>query len=92
MLRKLSLLFGLVLLVSLTAHAQSDADRFELFGGYSYQRVVDSPSWNQNGWEGSAEVKISNMVGLVADFDGHYGNVEGVNSSTYTSFSGLKCP
>jgi len=42
MVRKLSLLVGLVLLASLTAHAQDASDKVELFGGYSYMRT-DSP-------------------------------------------------
>jgi opacity protein-like surface antigen len=87
MLRKLCLLFGLALLVSISAHAQ-DSDKIELFGGYSYQRVDNSPSFNQNGWEASAQYKFTDMVGFVADFDGHYGQVDGVNSTLYTYMFG----
>jgi opacity protein-like surface antigen len=86
MLRKAAFLFCLVMLFSVTAHAQ--ADKFEAFGGFSYQRVDNSPSFNQYGWEGSFEYRFSRMVGLVADADGHYGQVAGVNSTTYTYMFG----
>ena len=89
MLRKLCLLFGLVLVVSLSARAQ-DSDKIQLFGGYSFQHVDSSggPSFNQNGWEASAGYKFSHLIGLVADFDGHYGTTGGLNSSVYTYMFG----
>ena len=69
MLRRLSLLAGLILLVSFSAHAQ---DKVEIFGGYSYMRVDSSPSANLNGWEllraiinsrtGSAALQISMVI------------------------------
>jgi len=86
MLRKAAFVFCLMLLVSVSAHAQSD--KFQLFGGYSYQHADASPSFNQNGWEGALEYKMSHLFGIVADFDGHYGQVAGVNSTTYTYLFG----
>jgi hypothetical protein len=75
MLRKLSLLLGLVLLVSLGARAQdSDSNKVSLFAGYSYLRFDNSPSFNQNGWELSGEYKVMPWVGAVADFSGDYGS------------------
>ena len=73
MFRKLSLLCGLIFLISLTAHAQ-DSDKVELYGGYSYLRFDNSPSFNQNGWEVSGEYKFSSWLGARADFSGDYGN------------------
>jgi hypothetical protein len=43
MVRRLSLLLGLLLLVSLLANAQGLGDKVELFGGYSYLRVNGPP-------------------------------------------------
>src|SRR5271170_4063303 len=88
MLRKAAFLSCLVLLFSVSARAQTD--KFELFGGYSYQWVTqhNGPSFGQNGWEGSLQYKLSDLVGLVADFDGHYGQVQGVNSTVYSYLFG----
>jgi len=59
MVRRLSLLAGVVLLVSLSAQAQGLDDKFEVFGGYSYLRVNNSPSANLNGWELSGNYKFA---------------------------------
>jgi hypothetical protein len=87
MLRKLSLLVGLVLLTSLVASAQDFSDKAELFGGYSYMRT-DSPSFNLNGWELSGQYKVTDWLGGVADFDGHYGSPNGFSSSLHTFLFG----
>lgn len=34
-----------------------------------------SANSNLNGWEGSVEYKLTDAVGLVADFSGHYGSI-----------------
>ena len=73
MVRKVYLLLGLALLISVSARAQ---DKVEVFGGYSYQRVDSSPSFNQNGWEIAGQYKLADFLGVVGDFDGHYGSVE----------------
>jgi hypothetical protein len=85
MLRKLSLIAGLVLLFSFSAHAQ---DKVEFFGGYSYLRVDNSPSANLNGWELAGQYKFADWLGGVADFDGHYGSPDGVSSSVHTFLFG----
>jgi Outer membrane protein beta-barrel domain len=85
MLRKLSLLAGLILLVSVSARAQ---DTFEVFGGYSYMHVNNSPSFSSNGWEISGQYKFADWLGGVADVDGHYGTLGGFNSSTHTFLFG----
>jgi hypothetical protein len=74
MLRKLALLVGAVLLASMAANAQDASDKVELFGGYSYMRADSGPGANLNGWELSGQYKVSNWLGGVADFDGHYGD------------------
>lgn len=85
MLRKLWFVAGFLLMFSLTARAQ---DKVEVFGGYSYMHVGDSPSFNSNGWEISGQYKFSDWLGGVADFDGHYGTVQGFNSTTHTFLFG----
>jgi hypothetical protein len=87
MVRRLSFLAGLVFLVSLTARAQGVGDKVELFGGYSYMRT-DSPSVNLNGWELAGQYKITDWLGGVGDFDGHYGSVDGFSTSIHTFLFG----
>jgi hypothetical protein len=82
MLRTNLLLFGLCAISSLTARAQ---DKAELFGGYSYMRFLSS---NLNGWEISGQYKFLDWLGGVADFDGHYGSIHGIGTSTYTFLFG----
>jgi hypothetical protein len=48
-----------------------------VFFGYSYYNTDLSSNVNRtsaNGWEASVEGKIIPFVGVVADFDGHYGS------------------
>lgn len=85
MLRKLTLLAGLMLLFSITARAQ---DQVEVFGGYSYMHVGDDPSLNTNGWEISGEYKFAGWLGGVADVDGHYGTSQGFSRSTHAFLFG----
>lgn len=84
-LRKLLLVVGLLLLVSVSARAQ---DKAEIFGGYSYQRVDSSPSLNLNGWELSGQYKFARWLGGVADLDGHYGSLGGASISTHNYLFG----
>ena len=88
MVRRLFLLAGVVLLASLSAQAQGLDDKFEVFGGYSYLRVNNSPSANLNGWELSGNYKFAEWLGGVADFDGHYGSPDGFSSSLHTFLFG----
>ena len=64
------------------------AQRFNAFAGYSYSSGfgpnlspglplgAGSPgiSHRLNGWNGSLEAKVLPVLGIVADFSGHYGN------------------
>ncbi len=79
MVRKLLILMGLVLFISLSAHAQ---DRVELFGGYSYERYGGSPGRNVNGWEIAGQYKFENWIGAVADLDAHYGLPSNLDNRT----------
>ena len=76
---------GLLLLASLSAQAQ---DKVELFGGYSYMRLHNSPAANLDGWEIAGQYKFTDWFGAVADFDGHYGSSNGIGTSTYSYFFG----
>lgn len=56
-----------------------------VFFGYSYYNTDISTLGRSsaNGWEGSLEGKVFPFLGIVADFDGHYG------SPSYPSFCSL---
>lgn len=88
MLRKLSLLFGLVLVASLSVRAQGLGDKVELFGGYSYMHFDNAPSFSSNGWELSGNYKFADWLGGAGDFDGHYGS----GSSVHTFLFGPQVP
>jgi hypothetical protein len=88
MVRNLSLLVGLVLLASLSARAQNFGDKGEVFGGYSYLRIDSAPSANLNGWELAGQYKVTDWLGAVGDFDGHYGSPDGFSSSLHTFLFG----
>ncbi len=74
--RKLVLLFGLLLALSLPAMAQ-DQPRFDVFGGYSYVHVsfkdgsAGNITSNLNGGSGAAAFYPSKLFGVVADFGGY---------------------
>lgn len=67
-------LFSLLLFAGL-ASAQIPTSG-NVFFGYSYYHTdlssIDSA--NTNGWEASVEGKVIPFLGIVADFDGHYGS------------------
>jgi len=82
MLRRISLVFVVCILASLVAQAQ---DEPEIFGGFSYMRFRGA---NLAGWEASGQYKYTDWFGVVADFDGHYGSIRGIGTSTHTFLFG----
>lgn len=82
MLRRMVPVFAFCILAALSAQAQ---DTGELFGGFSYMR---SRGANLNGWEAAGQYKFADWLGGVADFDGHYGSISGISTSTYTYLFG----
>ena len=67
---------ALMLLFPLTVAAQS-TPKVEVFGGYSYLRLAQqtNPPFdaaNLNGWNASIKLNVTQGIGLVADFSGHY--------------------
>ena len=92
MYKMMAIVCGL-LFFSVAAHAQ----RFNAFVGYSYSNfglyvpqgrslLAGSPavSHSLNGWNGSLEAKVLPVLGIVADFSGHYGNeTTGLSCSQY---------
>src|SRR5579863_8398516 len=69
MVRRLFTLLVFFLLFSISARAQG----FDLFGGYSYERLNSSPGRNLSGVEITGQYKFANWFGVAADVDGHFG-------------------
>src|ERR1700692_4179203 len=82
--RKIGLIFFALLLFARLATAQIPTSG-NVFFGYSYYNTnlstIDRA--NTNGWEASLEGKVFPFLGIVADFDGHYGS---------QNFSSPVCP
>jgi hypothetical protein len=83
--RRVALLTFVLLLLAGFASAQVPGGN--VFFGYSYYNTdlssIDRA--NTNGWEASLEGKLVPFLGLVADFDSHYG------SQNFTACSGSAC-
>ncbi|MGH9497800.1 MAG: hypothetical protein ACRD3L_01535 [Terriglobales bacterium] len=69
-----SVIFALCFIV-LTTFSVAQVPNGNVFVGYSYMSA-DLPGGrsNLNGWNASVEGKILPLLGLVADFSGHYGS------------------
>jgi hypothetical protein len=84
--RKISLVVFCLLACAGLASAQIPT-KGNVFFGYSYYNTdistVDRAS--TNGWEATFEGKVFPWVGLVADFDGHYG------SENFPACAGFTC-
>jgi opacity protein-like surface antigen len=73
--KQLWLITGLLFLLPLTAKAQEDTPKVEVFTGYSYLRADGErdTGTNLNGWNVSMAVNAKRWLGFVSDFSGHYG-------------------
>lgn len=77
---------GLLVAMSVPAHAQKTASKVELAGTYAYVRTnVNGPNWTEglqtNGGTGSLTFNVTNSLGIV-------GEIGGYNSSTISSAGG----
>ena len=95
--RKLAAVFAVCVL---TGAARAQLPSGNVFFGYSYAHatvttpallpdqggIVTSGSSGLNGWNASGELKFLPLIGLVADFSGHYG------SQTATAVCGFVSP
>lgn len=73
-LRKYALL--ILCLVSLGTFAAAQVPSGNVFFGYSYYNtdLTSGDRVSTNGWEASVEGKVIPFLGIVADFDSHYGS------------------
>jgi len=82
MVRKVSLLVGLLFLFSLAAGTRASAqDKVELYGGYSFFHLENSPgASNLNGFIFSGEYKFAPWIGGVGEVGGDYGGGSSVTT------------
>jgi opacity protein-like surface antigen len=73
----MKLVFSLLILFSATASALAqESPRVEVFGGFSYLR----DDWDSDdirdlrGWNASVNYNLNSILGVKADFSGHYNN------------------
>lgn len=88
--KKTVLLVAILLAAALVATAQ-EAQRFEVFGGYSYLNVGSTgqqKGFGLNGWNAQASVNLTNWLGVTADFGGYYGTPFAVSIHNYSYLFG----
>ncbi len=83
--RKFAVLLGLLMLAPMAAHAQ----RFDLFGGYTYEQL-DQPDGNAHtsGWATSITYKFNPYLGLSGAFRGNYGTLFNESASLHGFYVG----
>jgi opacity protein-like surface antigen len=73
--RKIAFVFVAVIFFSVPGFSQVPSGN--VFFGYSYMSAdFSSNRSNLNGWNASVEGKVLPLLGLVADFSGHYGSAD----------------
>ena len=89
------LMLFIVLLCGFSAMAIAQGvPRFELFGGYAYNRCdteefsrgATDAACNLNGWDLSLSVNPNKWAGIVFDFGGQYGSLDGLAGSLANSW------
>jgi Outer membrane protein beta-barrel domain len=85
--RKVAFLLCLFLLAPVAARAQ----KFDLFGGYSYARFEQKGGdVNASGWEAALIYKVNSYVGIVGDFTGNYGTLFQKSMSVTNIYGGVQ--
>jgi len=88
--RKVLIASLFVLAMSLSGFAQSSS-KIDIFGGYSFVRVNPgngATGVNNNGWESTATLNLTNRFGIAADFNGSYKSENGADNKMYTFMFG----
>jgi opacity protein-like surface antigen len=69
--KRLLFVVSLIVLTSLSAMAQNETPRVEVFGGYSYAGA------SFHGWNASVTGNVNRWFGVMGDFSGYYGSSSG---------------
>jgi hypothetical protein len=94
---------AIFVIIGLLRAAPAQAQKIELFGGYSFVHapvrfdqagpglgptILTTPTLNQNGWEASGAYKVLGPLALVADFGGTHGSFQGADAHLNTYLFG----
>lgn len=71
--KKIVIVLCLIVFASLSAAAQEETPKVEVFGGYSYAGS------DTHGWNAAIEGNVNKWFGLVGDFSGQYTNTREVD-------------
>ena len=80
MIRKLMVVALFVCLISLMAAAQ-ELPKPEVFGGYQFTST--DGGWHGHGWNGAANMYITNWLAVTGDFSGGYANSASLTTYTF---------
>ena len=81
--RRFVLVAAALFMVSVTAHAQEEYPRMEIFGGYAYfnsDQFMERESLNVPAFIVSAAGNVSKNFGLVVEVNGNYGDITDTTS------------
>ena len=85
--KKLLLLLGFGLFIAAPSAAQRDYPRVEIFGGYSYLHTdLLFKSNIPKGWNASVTGNVHRIIGIEADFSGHYGDISERRPDNYRTY------
>jgi opacity protein-like surface antigen len=84
-----------VIALAAAASAQSDLNRYEIFGGYSFLHegisndlsVYNLSHVNSNGWEAGGTEYLNNWFGATVDFNGTYSHISSASLLTALGFN-----
>ena len=88
--RKLCVTAFLAMLCAGSAWAQN-VPKAEIFGGYTYSRVERGTGLsgiNLNGWNAGVTGNVNSWLGIIADFNGHYGTLAATSMNRHSFLFG----
>jgi opacity protein-like surface antigen len=90
--KKIIFVCSLMLACSLTAKAQADYSKVDIFGGYSYVRFqFPNAGFHANGGSGQVTYNFNSVIGLTGDFGGYH-VAQGQRNGSGTVFTYLFGP
>ncbi|HEX4997791.1 MAG TPA: hypothetical protein VFY29_06175 [Terriglobia bacterium] len=81
--KRLILVIVAVLAFSQSSLFAADPGKGEVFGGYSFLNGGSGSRTTLNGWAASYTHNVDSMVGITADFGGHYKTISGTKVNLF---------
>jgi len=88
MMRRLSLLAGLLVLVLAAPVMAQDTPQVEVTGGYQYVRLAGPVNRNMQGFTGQVAANFNDWLGLVGEITGTYQHSTAFDANIYTFMAG----